>query len=243
MKASTPRGRAGSATRARQRGFFDFSFGELAIIFGVALVVLGPKKLPGLVAQVGRWVGRARMMARQFRDQWEQEVNQIQSIKPVPYRAPNPAPAPPGGTQHVQPASSGAQPQAATAATAATAADAPDAAAQPGAEQVAGAQGAPEHTAGAGPQPPEPGAGYQGTLDLGESVPQFELQGTQPVVVQPYAAAAAETAGAAPADAAAVAAGVAPAPAVARTAASAAGGEAAPAGAPRSKVVFPPDHE
>jgi sec-independent protein translocase protein TatB len=57
---------------------------ELAIIFSVALVVLGPKKLPGLVQQVGRWVGRARHMARQFREQLEQEVNSINAVKPVP---------------------------------------------------------------------------------------------------------------------------------------------------------------
>jgi sec-independent protein translocase protein TatB len=57
--------------------FFDFP--EIVIIFGVALVVLGPKKLPGTAAQIGRWVGRARAMARQFREQLEQEVNSVES--------------------------------------------------------------------------------------------------------------------------------------------------------------------
>jgi sec-independent protein translocase protein TatB len=76
------------AALARQRGFLDFSFSELAIIFGLALVVLGPKKLPGLVQQVGRWVGRARHMARQFREQLEQEVNAINEVKPVPRHVP-----------------------------------------------------------------------------------------------------------------------------------------------------------
>jgi len=80
------------AARARQRGFFDFSVSEIAIIFAVALVVLGPKKLPGLVAQVGRWVGKARHMARQFREQLEQEVNSINAVKPVPRHVP---PTPP----------------------------------------------------------------------------------------------------------------------------------------------------
>jgi Tat protein translocase TatB subunit len=82
--------------RARQRGFFDFSITELAIIFGVALVVLGPKKLPGLVAQIGRWVGRARHMARQFREQLEQEVNSINAVKPIPRNVPPVTPATPG---------------------------------------------------------------------------------------------------------------------------------------------------
>jgi sec-independent protein translocase protein TatB len=85
------------AALLRQRGFLDFSFSELAIIFGLALVVLGPKKLPGLVQQVGRWVGRARQMARQFREQLEQEVNAINEVKPVPRPvAPEVGPAAPG---------------------------------------------------------------------------------------------------------------------------------------------------
>jgi sec-independent protein translocase protein TatB len=70
---------------------------ELGIIFGLALVVLGPKKLPGLVQQVGRWVGRARHMARQFREQLEQEVNAINEVKPVPRHVPpDVGPAAPG---------------------------------------------------------------------------------------------------------------------------------------------------
>jgi sec-independent protein translocase protein TatB len=85
------------AALLRQRGFLDFSFSELAIIFGLALVVLGPKKLPGLVQQVGRWVGRARHMARQFREQLEQEVNAINEVKPVPRHVPpEVGPAAPG---------------------------------------------------------------------------------------------------------------------------------------------------
>jgi Sec-independent protein translocase protein TatA len=51
-------------------------------------VVLGPKKLPPLVQQIGRWVGRARHMARQFHEQLEQEVNSINAVKPVPMPAP-----------------------------------------------------------------------------------------------------------------------------------------------------------
>ncbi len=89
--------RRAPGVRARQRGFFDFSMSELGIIFVVALVVLGPKKLPPLVQQIGRWVGRARHMARQFRDQLEQEVNTINAVKPVPrHVTPEVGPAAPG---------------------------------------------------------------------------------------------------------------------------------------------------
>jgi sec-independent protein translocase protein TatB len=54
---------------------FDVSFPELLVVFVVALVVLGPTRLPGLVSKVGRWVGKARTMARQFREQLENEVS------------------------------------------------------------------------------------------------------------------------------------------------------------------------
>ncbi len=54
---------------------FEIGFTELALIFGVALLVLGPTRLPGLVSKIGRWVGKARSMARDFRQQLENEVN------------------------------------------------------------------------------------------------------------------------------------------------------------------------
>jgi sec-independent protein translocase protein TatB len=54
---------------------FDLGFSELILVFVIALVVLGPNKMPGLVAKVGRWIGKARSMARQFREQLENEVN------------------------------------------------------------------------------------------------------------------------------------------------------------------------
>lgn len=54
---------------------FDIGFSEVLVISLIALVVLGPEKLPRVASQVGRWVGRARAMARQFREQLEEEVN------------------------------------------------------------------------------------------------------------------------------------------------------------------------
>lgn len=54
---------------------FGVDFSELALIFIVALVVLGPTRLPGLVRTVGHWMGKARSMARQFREQLENEMN------------------------------------------------------------------------------------------------------------------------------------------------------------------------
>lgn len=53
---------------------FEVGFTEIVLILGLALLVLGPEKLPGLAEKVGRWTGRARAMARQLRTQLEHEV-------------------------------------------------------------------------------------------------------------------------------------------------------------------------
>jgi sec-independent protein translocase protein TatB len=90
---------------------FEVGFSELLVIFALALVVLGPERLPKLAAQVGRWVGRARAMARQFREQLEAEASAIDpgihtAYTPPPQPesassaepAPGPAPEPPAET-------------------------------------------------------------------------------------------------------------------------------------------------
>ena len=70
---------------------FDVGFSEVLLIFVIALVVLGPEKLPRLASQVGRWVGRARAMARQFREQLEEEVNLEEVRKAQQARKPDEA--------------------------------------------------------------------------------------------------------------------------------------------------------
>jgi sec-independent protein translocase protein TatB len=77
---------------------FEVGFSELLLIFALALIVLGPEKLPKLAQQVGRWVGRARAMARQFRDQLEEEAHNLESkvnIDPGIDTSLDPKPAPP----------------------------------------------------------------------------------------------------------------------------------------------------
>ena len=86
---------------------FEVGFTEIILILGVALLVLGPEKLPALAEKVGRWTGRARSMARQLRTQLEQEVTIEQMTKTKPMQAEKPAsstaaaatpdPAPPSG--------------------------------------------------------------------------------------------------------------------------------------------------
>jgi Tat protein translocase TatB subunit len=76
---------------------FEVGFTEIILILGIALLVLGPEKLPKLANQVGRWAGRARAMARQLRQQLDDEVsiNSTVSPDPAPRRTPGVAPADP----------------------------------------------------------------------------------------------------------------------------------------------------
>jgi sec-independent protein translocase protein TatB len=63
---------------------FEVGFSELLLIMGLALLVLGPEKLPKVVTEIGRWMGRARAMARQFKDQLEIEAAESSRRKSTP---------------------------------------------------------------------------------------------------------------------------------------------------------------
>lgn len=45
---------------------FDLGWSEMLLIGVVALIVVGPKELPGLFRAAGQWVGKARGVAREF---------------------------------------------------------------------------------------------------------------------------------------------------------------------------------
>lgn len=50
---------------------FGLSWGELLVVGIVALIVIGPKDLPGLFRTLGEFTGKARRMAREFSNAME----------------------------------------------------------------------------------------------------------------------------------------------------------------------------
>lgn len=58
----------------------DISFSELLLCFVVALVVLGPERLPGIARGLGRWTGQARAYMRNLTAELERE-SQVAELK------------------------------------------------------------------------------------------------------------------------------------------------------------------
>ena len=54
---------------------FEIGFSELLLCFVVALVVLGPEKLPIVARTLGRWTGRAKMYVRNLTSELERETS------------------------------------------------------------------------------------------------------------------------------------------------------------------------
>jgi sec-independent protein translocase protein TatB len=137
---------------------FGIDFSEVLLIFGIALVVLGPERLPRLAQTIGRWIGRARAMARQFREQLEAETHTLrEGVDPGPEFSGRPgARAGSGGAVPRPTASSGTDPAAPAADSAAPRID------------------------------PRPPAGRQPATMVGPPLPQMSLADTHPAGFHPY---------------------------------------------------------
>jgi Tat protein translocase TatB subunit len=77
--------------------------GEVLVILVVALLVLGPDKLPGAARQAGRWLGELRRLSSGFqselRDALQEPVDQTPrstttTATPPPQDEPEPRPGP-----------------------------------------------------------------------------------------------------------------------------------------------------
>lgn len=53
---------------------FDVGTLELVLVLVIALVVLGPERLPGLARTLGAWTRKARRMVRGLRDEVDREL-------------------------------------------------------------------------------------------------------------------------------------------------------------------------
>ena len=54
------------------RNMLDIGWSELLVMAVVAVVVVGPKDLPRLMRTVGRYTGKARALAREFRASFDE---------------------------------------------------------------------------------------------------------------------------------------------------------------------------
>ena len=66
---------------------FDVGFWELSLIAIVALVVVGPERLPSLVNEAGKWAGRARASMRDLKYELQRkaeidELSELSSYQP-----------------------------------------------------------------------------------------------------------------------------------------------------------------
>lgn len=57
---------------------FDIGWSEMVVIGVVALVVIGPKELPGVIRSVGRGVAKLRAMAGDFRTQFDDAMREAE---------------------------------------------------------------------------------------------------------------------------------------------------------------------
>jgi sec-independent protein translocase protein TatB len=59
---------------------FDVGFWELTLLFVVALVIVGPERLPRLARTVGLWIGKAQRIVSEVKEEVEREIR-VEEIK------------------------------------------------------------------------------------------------------------------------------------------------------------------
>jgi sec-independent protein translocase protein TatB len=71
---------------------FDIAWSELALIGAVALIVIGPKDLPKVMRVMGQWTRKARLLANEFQNNFDEMVRtaeldevrrQVQAVNPA----------------------------------------------------------------------------------------------------------------------------------------------------------------
>jgi sec-independent protein translocase protein TatB len=57
---------------------FDIAWGEFVVIAVVALIVIGPKELPGVLRAIGQWTTKIRRMATEFQGQFQEALREAE---------------------------------------------------------------------------------------------------------------------------------------------------------------------
>ena len=57
---------------------FDIGWSELVVIAIVALIVIGPKELPGVLRTAGLWITKVRRMASEFQGQFQEAMREAE---------------------------------------------------------------------------------------------------------------------------------------------------------------------
>src|ERR1044071_1314543 len=95
------------------------SFADTVVLFVLALLLFGPKKLPGIARQIGKALAEFKRASNEFKAQIEAEISQLELEekrkadaekleKQLPAHAQ--PPAGPGGNSPLKPATSGGNP-------------------------------------------------------------------------------------------------------------------------------------
>ena len=67
-----------TASVGMQAFIFDVGWGELVLIGIVALIVIGPKELPGVLRTVGQAMTKIRRMAAEFQSQFQEAMREAE---------------------------------------------------------------------------------------------------------------------------------------------------------------------
>jgi len=68
------------------------SFSETIFLFFLALIIFGPKKLPEIARQVGKWMNEFRRASNEFKSQIEQEIAHLDVDSRQTILPPSPTP-------------------------------------------------------------------------------------------------------------------------------------------------------
>ena len=60
----------------------DFGFWELALIMLIALLIVGPERLPRFLSTVGHWLGRMKKLTTQLKAEFAEETS-AQDVKKI----------------------------------------------------------------------------------------------------------------------------------------------------------------